>query len=93
MLLPFQAVDLSLGPAGAVERRHRDPPRILRGLGGTVFLPEEPAPDRFRREDRQRLQGHVQKVLQKGDWGREELMREIQESVRMFLANDESVQI
>jgi CheY-like chemotaxis protein len=46
-------------------------------------------------EDRQRLQGHVQKVLQKGDWGREELMREIQQSVKMFLTSnsDTSVQI
>jgi CheY-like chemotaxis protein len=44
-------------------------------------------------DDRQRLQGHVQKILQKGDWGREELMREIQGTVRMFLTRDESVSI
>jgi CheY-like chemotaxis protein len=44
-------------------------------------------------EDRQRLQGHVQKVLQKGDWGREELMREIQDTVKMFVNSDTAVQI
>jgi CheY-like chemotaxis protein len=44
-------------------------------------------------DDRQRLQGHVQKILQKGDWGREELMREIQQTVKMFLTSDDSVQI
>ena len=36
-------------------------------------------------EDRQRLQGHVQKILQKGDFGREELLREVQQTVKMFL--------
>src|SRR5207245_11171483 len=38
-------------------------------------------------EDRQRLQGHVQKILQKGDFGREGLMREVLQTVKMFLAN------
>jgi signal transduction histidine kinase/CheY-like chemotaxis protein len=37
-------------------------------------------------EDRQRLQGHVQKILQKGDFGREELLREVQQTVKLFLA-------
>jgi len=44
-------------------------------------------------DDRLRLQGHVQKILQKGDWGREELMREIQQTVKMFLTSDHSVSI
>ena len=39
-------------------------------------------------EDRQRLQGHVQKILQKGDFNREELMREVQQTVKLFLAGD-----
>jgi len=38
-------------------------------------------------EDRQRLQGHVNKILQKGDFSREELMREVQETVKRFLSN------
>jgi CheY-like chemotaxis protein len=36
-------------------------------------------------EDRQRLQGHVQKILQKGDFGREGLLREVRETVKLFL--------
>jgi len=31
--------------------------------------------------DRERLQGHVQKILQKGDFGREQLLREVQQTV------------
>jgi CheY-like chemotaxis protein len=42
-------------------------------------------------EDRQRLQGHVQKILQKGDFGREELMREVQQTVKLFLSNQVAV--
>src|SRR5437667_2692244 len=42
-------------------------------------------------EDRERLQGHVQKILQKGDFNRDELMREVQQTVKLFLANQESV--
>jgi signal transduction histidine kinase/CheY-like chemotaxis protein len=38
-------------------------------------------------EDRQRLQGHVQKILQKGDFSREELLREVQQTVKLFLAD------
>lgn len=38
-------------------------------------------------EDRLHLQDHVQKILQKGSFSREELMREVQETVRPFLAN------
>jgi signal transduction histidine kinase/CheY-like chemotaxis protein len=41
-------------------------------------------------EDRQRLQGHVKKILQKGDFGREDLMREVQQTVKLFLANHDS---
>ena len=41
-------------------------------------------------EDRQRLQGHVQKILQKGDFGREELMREVQQTVKLFLTKQEN---
>ncbi len=38
-------------------------------------------------EDRQRLHGHVQKVLQKGDFSREKLLLEVQETVKFFLSN------
>ena len=41
-------------------------------------------------EDRRRLQGHVKKILQKGDFGREDLMREVQQTVKLFLANHDS---
>ena len=41
-------------------------------------------------EDRQRLQGHVKKILQKGDFSREDLMREVQQTVKLFLANHDS---
>ena len=41
-------------------------------------------------EDRARLQGHVQKILQKGDFGREELMREVQQTVKLFLGKQEN---
>ena len=37
-------------------------------------------------EDRQRLEGHVEKILQKGDFGREALLREVQQTVKLFLA-------
>jgi len=39
-------------------------------------------------EDRQRLQGHVMKILQKGDFGRDSLMSEVQQSVKLFLAKE-----
>jgi signal transduction histidine kinase/CheY-like chemotaxis protein len=38
-------------------------------------------------QDRERLHGHVQKILQKGDFGRDELMREVQQTVKLFLTN------
>jgi signal transduction histidine kinase/CheY-like chemotaxis protein len=38
-------------------------------------------------DDRQRLQGHVQKILQKGDFSREELLREVQQTVKLFLTD------
>src|SRR6185295_8852619 len=41
-------------------------------------------------EDRMRLQGHVKKILQKGDFGREGLMREVQETVKLFLGKQEN---
>jgi len=41
-------------------------------------------------DDRARLQGHVQKILQKGDFGREELMREVQQTVKLFLGKQEN---
>jgi CheY-like chemotaxis protein len=44
-------------------------------------------------DDRQRLQGHVQKILQKGDFNRDELMREVQQTVRLFLASDNAAGI
>jgi signal transduction histidine kinase/CheY-like chemotaxis protein len=37
-------------------------------------------------EDRERLHGHVQKILQKGDFSRDELMREVQQTVKLFLS-------
>ena len=37
-------------------------------------------------EDRQRLQGHVLKILQKGDFSREALLREVQQTVQLFLS-------
>jgi len=42
-------------------------------------------------EDRQRLQGHVQKILQKGDFSREELLREVQQTVKLFLSDQSHV--
>jgi signal transduction histidine kinase/CheY-like chemotaxis protein len=42
-------------------------------------------------EDRLKLQGHVQKILQKGDRGRDDLMREIQQTVKTFLQPEEAV--
>jgi CheY-like chemotaxis protein len=36
-------------------------------------------------EDRLRLQDHVKRILQKGSFGREELVREVQQTVRRFL--------
>ena len=44
-------------------------------------------------EDRQRLQGHVLKILQKGDFSREALMREVQQTVKLFLAKENEVAI
>jgi CheY-like chemotaxis protein len=44
-------------------------------------------------EDRLRLQGHVQKILQKGDFARDELMREVQQTVKLFLSDGDSPQI
>ena len=38
-------------------------------------------------EDRERLQGHVQKILQKGDFGRDQLLREVQQTVKLFLSD------
>ena len=37
-------------------------------------------------EDRRRLEGHVQTILQKGEFAREDLIREVQETVRQLLA-------
>jgi CheY-like chemotaxis protein len=37
-------------------------------------------------DERLRLQGCVKTILQKGSFGREELMREVQQTVRQFLA-------
>jgi signal transduction histidine kinase/CheY-like chemotaxis protein len=42
-------------------------------------------------EDRQRLQGHVQKILQKGDFGREGLLREVQQTVKLFLTKQNTI--
>jgi signal transduction histidine kinase/CheY-like chemotaxis protein len=44
-------------------------------------------------EDRERLQGHVQKILQKGAFSREDLMREVQQTVKLFLSNQNAVEI
>jgi len=41
--------------------------------------------------DRERLQGHVQKILQKGDFGREQLMREVQQTVKLFLSDPNEI--
>ena len=41
-------------------------------------------------EDRQRLEGHVQTILQKGSFSRDELIREVQETVRQLLAEQKS---
>ena len=41
-------------------------------------------------EDRQRLEGHVQTILQKGSFSREDLIREVQETVRHLLAEQKS---
>jgi signal transduction histidine kinase/CheY-like chemotaxis protein len=44
-------------------------------------------------EDRQRLQGHVLKILQKGDFSREALLREVQQTVKLFLAKENEVTV
>jgi len=44
-------------------------------------------------DDRQRLQGHVLKILQKGDFSREALMREVQQTVKLFLAKENEVAV
>jgi CheY-like chemotaxis protein len=42
-------------------------------------------------DDRQRLQGHVLKILQKGDFSRESLMREVQQTIKLFLAEQNEI--
>ena len=42
-------------------------------------------------EDRERLQGHVLKILQKGDINRGNLMREVEQTVKLFLSNQNEV--
>jgi CheY-like chemotaxis protein len=42
-------------------------------------------------EDRGRLQGHVQAILQKGDFSREELLHEVQQTVKLFLTEPNAV--
>jgi len=59
-------------------RKHED----WRKIPVVVVSAKELAP-----EDRERLQGHVQKILQKGDFGREQLMREVQQTVKLFLSD------
>ena len=44
-------------------------------------------------EDRQLLQGHVKRILQKGDFNRDELMREVQETVKQFLSSQNAVEV
>ena len=44
-------------------------------------------------EDRQRLQGHVKTILQKGDFSRDELMREVQQTVKRFLSSENAVEV
>jgi CheY-like chemotaxis protein len=44
-------------------------------------------------EDRQRLQGHVLRILQKGDFSREALLREVQQTVKLFLAKENEVAV
>jgi signal transduction histidine kinase/CheY-like chemotaxis protein len=44
-------------------------------------------------EDRERLQGHVLKILQKGDINRGTLMREVEQTVKLFLSNQNEVTI
>jgi CheY-like chemotaxis protein len=44
-------------------------------------------------EDRQLLQGHVKKILQKGDFSREELLREVQQSVKRFLSSQNAIEV
>jgi len=39
-------------------------------------------------DDRKRLQGHVLKILQKGEFSRESLMHEVQETVKLFLTKE-----
>jgi signal transduction histidine kinase/CheY-like chemotaxis protein len=39
-------------------------------------------------DDRERLQGHVLKILQKGEFSRESLMHEVQETVKLFVAEE-----
>jgi signal transduction histidine kinase/CheY-like chemotaxis protein len=44
-------------------------------------------------EDRQLLQGHVKKILQKGDFSREELLREVQQSLKRFLSSQNAIEV
>jgi CheY-like chemotaxis protein len=39
-------------------------------------------------EDRERLQGHVLKILQKGEFSRDSLMHEVQETVKLFMSEE-----
>ena len=39
-------------------------------------------------EDRQRLQGHVMKILQKGELSRDSLMHEVQETVKLYVSEE-----
>lgn len=39
-------------------------------------------------EDRERLQGHVLKILQKGEFSRDSLMHEVQETVKLFVSEE-----
>jgi CheY-like chemotaxis protein len=43
-------------------------------------------------DDRARLQGHVQEILQKGDFTRDELMREVQQAVKRFLTEEKAIE-
>jgi signal transduction histidine kinase/CheY-like chemotaxis protein len=44
-------------------------------------------------EDRQLLQGHVKKILQKGDFSRDELLREVQQTVKRFLSSQNAIEV
>ena len=44
-------------------------------------------------EDRQLLQGHVKQILQKGDFSRDELLREVQQTVKRFLSSQNAIEV